>query len=225
MGNFFSNLVAGLQNAFSFGDLSVVRILLTLGLAFLIGMYIFAIYRRTFSGVMYSKNFGVSLVMLAMITSFIILPITSNLTLSLGMVGALSIVRFRTAVKDPIDTVYMFWSIAVGIALGAKFFLPAILASAVIGVLMLLLSGMRFRSTMPYLLVLRFNENATNNVYGLLKRLPENQLKSKTVGSAGVEMTLEIRLRESDLQVVERFLEIPGVYDASIISYGGDIVA
>ncbi len=215
MGDFFSNLVAGLQNAFSFGDLSVVRILLTLGLAFLIGMYIFAIYRKTFSGVMYSKNFGVSLVMLAMITSFIILPITSNLTLSLGMVGALSIVRFRTAVKDPIDTVYMFWSIAVGIAL----------ASAVIGVLMLLLSGMRFRSTMPYLLVLRFNENATNNVYGLLKRLPESQLKSKTVGSAGVEMTLEIRLRESDLQVVERFLEIPGVYDASIISYGGDIVA
>ena len=225
MGDFFSNLVAGLQNAFSFGDLSVVRILLTLGLAFLIGMYIFAIYRKTFSGVMYSKNFGVSLVMLAMITSFIILPITSNLTLSLGMVGALSIVRFRTAVKDPIDTVYMFWSIAVGIALGAKFFLPAILASAVIGVLMLLLSGMRFRSTMPYLLVLRFNEIATNNVYGLLKRLPESQLKSKTVGSAGVEMTLEIRLRESDLQVVERFLEIPGVYDASIISYGGDIVA
>ena len=225
MGDFFSNLVAGLQNAFSFGDLSVVRILLTLGLAFLIGMYIFAIYRKTFSGVMYSKNFGVSLVMLAMITSFIILPITSNLTLSLGMVGALSIVRFRTAVKDPIDTVYMFWSIAVGIALGAKFFLPAILASAVIGVLMLLLSGMRFRSTMPYLLVLRFNENATNNVYGLLKRLPESQLKSKTVGSAGVEMTLEIRLRESDLQVVERFLEIPGVYDASIISYGCDIVA
>ena len=225
MGDFFSNLVAGLQNAFSFGDLSVVRILLTLGLAFLIGMYIFAIYRKTFSGVMYSKNFGVSLVMLAMITSFIILPITSNLTLSLGMVGALSIVRVRTAVKDPIDTVYMFWSIAVGIALGAKFFLPAILASAVIGVLMLLLSGMRFRSTMPYLLVLRFNENATNNVYGLLKRLPESQLKSKTVGSAGVEMTLEIRLRESDLQVVERFLEIPGVYDASIISYGGDIVA
>ena len=225
MGDFFSNLVAGLQNAFSFGDLSVVRILLTLGLAFLIGMYIFAIYRKTFSGVMYSKNFGVSLVMLAMITSFISLPITSNLTLSLGMVGALSIVRFRTAVKDPIDTVYMFWSIAVGITLGAKFFLPAILASAVIGVLMLLLSGMRFRSTMPYLLVLRFNENATNNVYGLLKRLPESQLKSKTVGSAGVEMTLEIRLRESDLQVVERFLEIPGVYDASIISYGGDIVA
>ncbi len=225
MGDFFNNLVAGLQNAFSFGDLSVVRILLTLGLAFLIGMYIFAIYRKTFSGVMYSKNFGVSLVMLAMITSFIILPITSNLMLSLGMVGALSIVRFRTAVKDPIDTVYMFWSIAVGIALGAKFFLPAILASAVIGVLMLLLSGMRFRSTMPYLLVLRFNENATNNVYGLLKRLPESQLKSKTVGSAGVEMTLEIRLRESDLQVVERFLEIPGVYDASIISYGGDIVA
>ena len=225
MKEFFSSLLAGLQNAFSFGDLGVVRILLTLALAFLLGMFIFTIYRKTFSGVMYSKNFGVSLVMLSMVTSFIILPITSNLTLSLGMVGALSIVRFRTAVKDPIDTVYMFWSIAVCISLGAKFFLPAILASVIIGFLMLILSGMKFRNTMPYLMVLRFNENATGNVYSLLKRLPESNLKSKTVGAAGVEMTLELRLRESDMQVVERFLEIPGVYDASIISYGGDIVA
>ncbi|MFR4251484.1 MAG: DUF4956 domain-containing protein [Christensenellales bacterium] len=225
MKEFFSSLLAGLQNAFSFGDLGVVRILLTLALAFLLGMFIFTIYRKTFSGVMYSKNFGVSLVMLSMVTSFIILPITSNLALSLGMVGALSIVRFRTAVKDPIDTVYMFWSIAVGISLGAKFFLPAILASVIIGFLMLILSGMKFRNTMPYLMVLRFNENATGNVYSLLKRLPESNLKSKTVGAAGVEMTLELRLRESDMQVVERFLEIPGVYDASIISYGGDIVA
>ena len=151
MKEFFSSLLAGLQNAFSFGDLGVVRILLTLALAFLLGMFIFTIYRKTFSGVMYSKNFGVSLVMLSMVTSFIILPITSNLTLSLGMVGALSIVRFRTAVKDPIDTVYMFWSIAVGISLGAKFFLPAILASVIIGFLMLILSGMKFRNTMPYL--------------------------------------------------------------------------
>ena len=225
MKEFFSSLLAGLQNAFSFGDLGGVRILLTLALAFLLGMFIFTIYRKTFSGVMYSKNFGVSLVMLSMVTSFIILPITSNLALSLGMVGALSIVRFRTAVKDPIDTVYMFWSIAVGISLGAKFFLPAILASVIIGFLMLILSGMKFRNTMPYLMVLRFNENATGNVYSLLKRLPESNLKSKTVGAAGVEMTLELRLRESDMQVVERFLEIPGVYDASIISYGGDIVA
>lgn len=225
MKEFFSSLLAGLQNVFSFGDLGVVRILLTLALAFLLGMFIFTIYRKTFSGVMYSKNFGVSLVMLSMVTSFIILPITSNLMLSLGMVGALSIVRFRTAVKDPIDTVYMFWSIAVGISLGAKFFLPAILASVIIGFLMLILSGMKFRNTMPYLMVLRFNENATGNVYSLLKRLPESNLKSKTVGAAGVEMTLELRLRESDMQVVERFLEIPGVYDASIISYGGDIVA
>ena len=225
MTEFFKSLLAGLQNAFSFGDLGVVRILLTLILAFVLGMFIFVVYRKTFSGVMYSKNFGVSLVMLSMVTSFIILPITSNLTLSLGMVGALSIVRFRTAVKDPIDTGYMFWAIAVGISLGAKFFLPAILASVFIGFLMLILSGMRFRNTMPYLLVLRFNENATGNVYSLLKRLPEGHLKSKTVGSAGVEMTMELRLRDSDMLVVVRFLEIPGVYDASIISYGGDIVA
>ena len=209
----------------SITEFSAADTLIAMAAALVIGLFIFVVYKKTFNSVMYSTGFAMTLVGMTMVTTLVILAVTSNVVLSLGMVGALSIVRFRTAVKDPIDTVYMFWSIAVGITLGAKFFLPAILASAVIGVLMLLLSGMRFRSTMPYLLVLRFNENATNNVYGLLKRLPESQLKSKTVGSAGVEMTLEIRLRESDLQVVERFLEIPGVYDASIISYGGDIVA
>lgn len=225
MSDFFSGLFSGLQSSFSFGDIGVMRILITMALAFALGLLIFFVYRKTFAGVMYSKNFGVSLVMLTVITAFVILPITSNLTLSLGMVGALSIVRFRTAVKDPIDTVYMFWAIATGITIGAKFFLPAILASLVITLLLLLLSSMRFRTSMPYLLVLRFAENATPNVNSLLRRLPDTNLKSKTVSASGVEMTIEVRLRDADMQVVDRFLDIPGVYDAAVISYGGDIVA
>jgi hypothetical protein len=225
MSDILNSLFSGLSSTFSFGDIGVVRILLTMTLALLCGLFIFFIYRKTFAGVMYSRNFGVSLVMLTIITSFIILPITSNLTLSLGMVGALSIVRFRTAVKDPIDTVYMFWAIAAGITLGAKFFLPALLSTLIIGLLLLLLSSLRFRSSMPYLLVLRFEEDATNHVNGLLRRLPDTNIKSKIVSTTGVEMTIEIRLREADMQIVDRFLDIPGVYDAAIISYGGDIVA
>ena len=225
MTDIINSLFSGLSSTFSFGDIGVVRILLTMALAFIIGIFIFFIYRKTFAGVMYSRNFGVSLVMLTIITAFIILPITSNLTLSLGMVGALSIVRFRTAVKDPIDTVYMFWAIASGITLGAKFFLPALLSTLIIGLLLLVLTNMKFRSSMPYLMVLRFDEGSTAQVNGLLRRLPDINIKSKTVSSNGVEMTIELRLRESDMQIVDRFLDIPGVYDAAIISYSGDIVA
>ncbi len=225
MTDIFNSLFSGLSSTFSFGDIGVMRILLTMALAFVIGIFIFFIYRKTFAGVMYSKNFGVSLVMLTIITAFIILPITSNLTLSLGMVGALSIVRFRTAVKDPIDTVYMFWAIASGITLGAKFFLPALLSTLIIGLLLLLLTNMKFRSSMPYLMVLRFDEASSAQVNGLLRRIPDINIKSKTVSASGVELTIELRLRESDMQIVDRFLDIPGVYDAAIISYSGDIVA
>jgi hypothetical protein len=225
MTEILNSLFSGLSSTFSFGDIGVVRILLTFALAFAIGVFIFFIYRKTFAGVMYSRNFGISLIMLCIITSFIILPITSNLTLSLGMVGALSIVRFRAAVKAPIDTVYMFWAIATGITLGAKFFLPALLGSLVIGLLLLLLSGMKFRASMPYLLVLRFDEGSTAQVNGMLRRLPDSNMKSKTITASGVELTIEVRLRESDMQIVDRFLDIPGVFDAAIISYSGDIVA
>lgn len=220
-----NDILSSIQSSFTFGDIGVIRILFTMVFSFAIGLLIFFVYRKTFAGVMYSRNFGVSLVMMTIISAFIILPITSNLTLSLGMVGALSIVRFRTAVKDPIDTVYMFWAIAAGITVGAKFYLPALLASLIIGLLLILLYSMKFHATMPYLMVLRFAENAWPNVNNLLKRLPETNMKSRTVTADGVELTLELRLRESDMGIVDRFLNIPGVYDAAIISYGGDIVA
>jgi len=198
-------------------------ILLSMALAFLLGLGIYVVYKVTFSGVMYSKNFGVSLVMIAMVTTMIILPISSNIVLSLGMVGALSIVRFRTAVKDPIDTVFMFWAIAVGICLGAKLVLPAILGSIVIGGILLLMSFFKFKKSMPYLLVLRYDDYARNDVQNLLRKLPQGNLKSKSINPDFTELTIEMRVKPQDIALVDKFLDIDGVIDASLISYNGEL--
>ncbi len=223
--NFGDIIKKSVLDNFSFGDIDIWRILATLALALVIGLLIFFVYRKTFSGVLYSRTFNMSLIMLTMVTSFVILPITSNLTLSLGMVGALSIVRFRTAVKDPMDTVFMFWAIAAGIALGAKFWSAALIGSLVIGLIMIVVSIIKVRSTMPYLLVLRFEEECLPQVREILRQLPQGRLKSKTVSSKGIELTIEMRLKDSSLGIIDRFVRIPGVHDASLVSYQGDIVS
>lgn len=212
-----------LENFNTSGELDWIQVIVTLALAFVIGLFIYFIYKRTFSGVMFSKNFGGSLIMLAMVTAMIILPITSNIVLSLGMVGALSIVRFRTAVKDPMDTVFMFWSIAEGITLGAKQYTPAIIGALGIGALMFLISMFKFKKSMPYLLVLRFEEHAKQEVQGILGRMPQGILKSKNVTRDFIELTIEMRVRPQDIQTVEKFLSIDGVKDAALISYNGEI--
>ena len=211
-----------LENFKISGDL-IIQILVTLGIAFVIGLFIYFIYKRTFSGVMFSKNFSGSLILLTMITSMVILPIANNLLLSIGMVGALSIVRFRTAVKDPMDTVFMFWSIAAGITLGAGLYWEAAIASLIVGVCMFLVSMFKFKKSMPYLLVLRFEEYAKQEVQGVLGRMPQGQLKSKNVTRDYIELTIEMRVRPQDIQMVEKFLTIDGVKDAALISYNGEI--
>ena len=120
--------------------LSPLSVVITILLACAVGVFVFFIYKKTFSGVLYSRNFGISLIMVTMVTALIITIISSNLTLSLGMVGALSIVRFRTAVKDAMDTMYMFWGIAAGIALGARFYVVAVVGSLIIGLIMVVVS-------------------------------------------------------------------------------------
>lgn len=207
------------------GTLSPLNVIITLLLACALGLFIFFIYRKTFSGVMYSRNFGLSLVMVTMITALIILPITSNLTLSLGMVGALSIVRFRTAVKDAMDTMFMFWGIAVGICMGAKFWAVGLVGSLAIGLLMVLLSVVKFRTSLPYLLVMHFDLGAAANVKAMLGKLPAHKLKSRTVRGNSVEMTVELRLRNEEASFVDKFTQLEGVYDASLISYQGDIIS
>lgn len=205
--------------------LSPAQVLLTIAVAFGVGLFIFFIYKRTFGGVMYSRNYNVSLILLTLVTSVVLMLINNNLTLSLGMVGALSIIRFRTAVKDPIDTVFMFWAVGEGIAIGIKFYVVAIIAAVGIGVILIILSVFKVKSSMPYLLIIHYHEGASQQVKQLVKQLPNARLKSKTAQRDGIEMTLELRLKDSETGFVEKLLKVDGVYDASLISYQGDIVA
>ena len=211
-----------LSNIFSI-SLNPLQVLITLIIALIIGIVIFTIYKKTFAGVMYSRNFNISLIMLTLVTSLML--INNNLTLSLGMVGALSIIRFRTAVKDPIDTVFMFWAVGEGIAIGTKFYDVAVISAIAISLILLMLSVFKTKATMPYLLILHYNEAASGQVKQLVKQLPGGRLKSKTAQRDGIEMTIELRLRQEETGFVEKFLRVEGIYDATLISHQGDIIA
>ncbi len=210
---------------FTTGEVTWSQILMTIAIAFVIGLFIMFIYKKTFSGVVFTRSFATSLILLSLVTSVIILTISSNLMLSLGMVGALSIVRFRTAVKDPIDTIFMFWAIAEGIVVGANLYLIAIISTIVIGLLLIVISLFKLKRTMPYILVLRFDERAKADVGNMLKKFSAGKLKNKTVSQGVIEMTLEMNVTDQDIALIDRFSHIEGVYTASIISYSGDVIA
>lgn len=219
-----------IAEAFNISDLfssplSPLQIIVTLGVALLLGGFIFFVYKKTFGGVLYSRTFNLSLILLTMVTSLVLILINNNLTMSLGMVGALSIIRFRTAVKDPIDTTFMFWAVGEGMALGAQFFDVAFIGAAVIGLVMVLLTAFKLRVSMPYLIILHYHEGASAAVKGLIKQLPRTRVRSKTVQREGVELTLEVRLRDEETAVVDKFLRIDGVYDATLIAHQGDMVS
>ena len=202
-----------------------LRVVISLALALVIGLYIFFIYKKSFSGVMYSRNFNVSLILITLVTTLVLMLISTNITLALGMVGALSIVRFRTAIKDPIDTAFIFWAVGEGLALGVGFFDAAIIGGVVIGIFVLLLSAFKVRSAMPYLLVPHYSEAANGPIKQMIKQLPGARIRSKTAQRDGIELTLELRLRDNETGFVEKFLRVEGVYDASLISYQGDLVS
>lgn len=193
--------------------------------AFLVGLYVFFIYRVTFSGVIYSRTFNLSLVMLSMVSAMVIMFMSNNVKLSLGMVGALSIVRFRTAIKDPIDTVFMFWAIAEGIALGAGYFIEGVVGAIFVGLLMVMLTMVKGRSSAPYLLILHYDESASRQIKQMVAQLPQGRIKSKTVQRDGIEMTVELRIRQSETGFVDKFLRVEGVYDATLIAHQGDMIS
>ena len=216
--------------AFNIGDLfsgtlNPVQVVLTLLIALAIGVFLYFIYKKTFAGVIYSRSFNLSIIMLTMVSSLVIMLISSNLTLSLGMVGALSIVRFRTAVKDPIDTVFMFWAVGEGLALGAGFVDVGLIGALVIGVVMVVVTSMKGASASPYLLILHFDDRASQQIKGLVKQLPRAHVKSKTVQRDGIELTVELRVRESDTDFVDKFLRVPGVFDATLVAHQGDLLS
>ena len=205
-------------NSISLLDMGVALVL-----AFLLGLFIFMIYKKTFSGVMYSSSFGVTLVALTMITTLVILAVTSNVVLSLGMVGALSIVRFRTAIKEPLDIAFLFWSIAVGIVLAAGMIPLAVIGSVVIG-LMLLVFANKKSHVNPYIVVIRCADHAseTSAMDFLKSQTQRCVVKSKTAQKGEVELNLEIRLKEDNTDFINALAEMNGVYSAVLVSYNGD---
>ena len=218
------------MNDFSFADIftlsmSPLRVLITLLLALAVGGFICFIYKRTFGGVMYSRNFNLSLIVLTMVTSLMLMLINNSLALSMGMVGALSIIRFRTAIKDPMDTVFMFWRVGEGIALGTKFYDIAVISAIVIGVVLAAMGAFKFKGTRPYILIIHYDEAASAQIKQMIKQLPSPRLKSKTVQRDGIELTMELRLKDNETGFVEKFLRVDGVYDAALISHQGDIVS
>ena len=204
----------------AYQSLNIERVLLSLIVTFGITLFIFFMYRKTFSGVLYTRNFNVGLVLTGLVVNLVVLPISSNIALSLGMVGALSIVRFRTAIKDPADIVFTFWAIAVGIISGAGLYMIAIVGSPVIGIFMFVLSRANFRSSDPYLLVVNYSreaEEAVNNA------IPKHKLRSRTVNPDGVELILEVRMKAKDTPQMDELLKIKGVSNAALVSYNADI--
>lgn len=201
-------------------SLTIDRVLLSLIISFIVALFIFFMYRKCFSGVIYTRHFNISLVLVSLVVTLVILPISSSLALSLGMVGALSIVRFRTAIKDPIDVVFMFWAIAVGIISGAGLYMVALVGSPIIGLFLFVLSRANLRTNDPYLLVIHYTTDAEAAVQ---KALPENKLRSRTVTSAGVELMLEVRMKSKDASKVDELLNIKGVKDAALVSYNADV--
>ena len=189
------------------------------------GLLVAVVYRFTFGGVLFSKQFALGLVLLSMITCIIILAISSNLVLSLGMVGALSIVRFRTAVKEPMDTIFMFWALAAGILVGAGFFLIAILATLFVGLLFILLhaGGNMLKPADSYLLVLRYAPSAEDALREVLKRLPAAKVKSKRSNKSGEELVLELRLSAEQTELLNRIREIPAVSEVNLVSNHSDV--
>lgn len=222
----FSYLVRRSFLATSTQDLTLGRILVTLGLAFAIGLFIYFVYKRTFRGVLYSRSFNLSLVAITQITALVIMAVTSNIILSLGMVGALSIVRFRTAIKDPMDLVFLFWALGIGIVTGAGLHVLAITGSLIVGLMLFLLSRTPVSDT-PYLLVVQASsETADAAVRAILAGAKYRfSLKSKTISPAGVEATYELRLKEGGAGLVGEIAGINGVENAVLIAYNGDYVS
>ena len=209
-----------LETAKSF---SFVDTIAGLAIAFVIGLFIFFIYKKTCNGIMYSQNFALSLIGLSLVTTLVIMAVTSNVILSLGMVGALSIVRFRAAIKEPVEIVYLFWAIAAGIVTGAGLIPLALIGSVIIGVVMMVFATRRTHDN-PYMLVMRLSdEKAEGSALDLLKSdTAKYVVKAKTVTTAGIELSCEVKLKDDSTTFVNNISKVKGVSNASLVAYNGE---
>ena len=222
--NFNDIIKKSFLNYESFTKIPIVDILLSLVISLAIGLFIYWIYKKNFRGVVYSHNFNITLVLMTLITSIIIMTISTNVVLSLGMVGALSIVRFRTAIKDPLDVVYMFWAISAGIASGAKVYSVAIIGSLFIGIVLYFLLKQKSRN-FTYLLVISYDQVSSD--YEIKKELKKTKyfVKSKIAKHNVTELTLELKLKIDNTSFINTLSSIDGVKDVSLVHYNGDYAA
>ncbi len=204
-------------------SVSILDMALALVFAFGLGLFIFLVYKKTYQGVMYSSSFGTTLVALTMITTVVILAVTSNVVLSLGMVGALSIVRFRTAIKEPLDIAFLFWSIAVGIVLAAGLILLAVIGSVAIGLILLVFVNKKSYCN-PYILVLSCDspESEKDAAAFLGQQVQKCVVKSKTVQKGMVELNMEIRMKDNNTDFINALAAMDGVSSAVLVSYNGE---
>ena len=207
-------------------EFSAVDTLIGMVFALVIGLFIFMVYKKTFNGVMYSTGFAMTLVGLALVTTLVIMAVTSNVVLSLGMVGALSIVRFRAAIKEPVEIVYLFWSIAVGIVIGAGMIPLAVIGSAIIGIILILFANRKVHEN-PYLLILNCrDEKAEDAALNLAeKAVARFAGKAKTVNASGIELTAEIRMKDAGTAFVNQLSSVDGVSCATLVNYNGEYMS
>lgn len=204
-------------------SVSILDMALALLLAFGIGLFIFLVYKKTYQGVMYSSSFGTTLVALTMITTVVILAVTSNVVLSLGMVGALSIVRFRTAIKEPLDIAFLFWSIAIGIVLAAGMIPLAVIGSVIIGIILLVFVNKKSHCN-PYIVVLSCADSSAEKRAAdfLASKVQKCVVKSKTAEKENIELNFEIRMKNDNTDFINELSEMNGIRSAVLVSYNGE---
>ncbi len=204
-------------------SITIMDIALGIFLSFTIGLFIFYIYKKTYRGIMYSASFGTTLIALTMITTIVILAVTSNVILSLGMVGALSIVRFRAAIKEPLDIAFLFWSIAAGIVLAAGIIPLAVFGSLFIGVILMIFSNFKSYDN-PYILMVHCkNQKTEDAIKEILKiNVKKFNIKSKSVENENIELNFDVRLKNDDTSFINALSNIQGVSNVVLVSYNGD---
>lgn len=207
-------------------EFSILDTLIGLAVALMIGLFIFVIYKKTLTGVLYSEGFALTLVGLSLVTTLVIMAVTSNVVLSLGMVGALSIVRFRAAIKEPVEIVFLFWSLAVGIVIGAGMIPLAVIGSGIIGVILLLFANRKICNT-PYILVMHCADEAAGDAaLALLEKSAAHTIvKSKTITTAGIELTAELRTKDASTAFVNEIAQLPGIETATLVSYNDEYLS
>ncbi len=219
-GNLLDELGSSLDLSNQLANLSLPHILVCMAAALVCGIIIYLVYRFFYRGVVYSDNFNILLIMITVVTSFIIMTISANIVLSLGMVGALSIVRFRSAVKDPLDIGFLFWGIAAGLTCGAGLYFVALVGTVVVAVIYIVLNFAK-KEKKNYLLIIHYSDEAEEQVSALLAAM-KYKLKSKTLSDGGTELTIEIKISKNDTAPAARFKTVKGVNEVTLLEYNGE---